>query len=110
MRTRARRTANLAFAATLAFGGILSAAPGCTTNTCVNGSCTVTFKDGARETTVGGLGDLKVSLTGVDGVRARVTIGGTRATLTRGSRQPVGAYQVEATEVTAEKVVLKVSR
>ncbi|MFC6880107.1 hypothetical protein [Actinomadura yumaensis] len=110
MTIRARRAARIAAASALAFGGLLSAAPGCTTNTCVNGSCTVTFKDGARSATVGGLDDAKVELVGVDGDRVRVVVAGNAAVVTRDVPQPVGRFQVKATEVSPKKVVLKISK
>ncbi|MEU5877119.1 hypothetical protein [Spirillospora sp. NPDC047279] len=110
MKIRSRRSVRIGFAAALLTGGLLSAAPGCTTNTCVNGACTVTFEDGASSATVGGLDDVRVEILGIEGDRVRVAIGGAQGTVAKGTSQAVGPYTVSPTEISAKKIVLKVSR
>ncbi|WP_018653696.1 hypothetical protein [Actinomadura flavalba] len=105
-----RRAATVSLAAALCFGGILSAAPGCTTNKCVNNTCTVTFKDGARSTTLGALNDTRVEMMGVRGDQVMVRVGGAQGVATRGQTTRIGLFRVTPEIVSDTEVKLKVSR
>ncbi|MFC0037068.1 hypothetical protein [Actinomadura rayongensis] len=104
-----RKTASLGVAALIAFGGVLSTAASCTTNTCVNGSCTVTFKDGARSAKIDGLG-VTVEILGVQGDQAQISVAGVQGTVSVNNAQQVGPFQVTAQKITPSEVTLKISR
>ncbi|MFC9973786.1 hypothetical protein ACFVH6_23100 [Spirillospora sp. NPDC127200] len=109
---RRRRIVNAGAAAALAFGGVLAAAPGCSGSSCVNGNCTVTFRDGATRTDFGGRGDTRVPvlLTGVESGRVSLSVDGVPVTVIKGGApQRAAGYKVVATEVSAKKVVLRFS-
>ncbi|MFI0355208.1 hypothetical protein [Actinomadura sp. 9N407] len=95
-------------AAVFALGLLFSTASSCTSAKCHNGECTVTFEGGPGSTTVSGLDDAEVALIAVEGDRVHVSIGGQQAELTKGVLARLAGKQVVATEVTAEKVVLRI--
>ncbi|MGI5166765.1 hypothetical protein ACQEU3_20675 [Spirillospora sp. CA-253888] len=109
---RRRRIVNIGAACVLAFGGVLAAAPGCSSSSCVNGNCTVTFEDGATRTDFGGRGKTRVSvlLTKVENGHVSLSVDGVPVTVVKGGApQEAAGYKVVATEVSAKKIVLKFS-
>ncbi|WP_051107902.1 hypothetical protein [Actinomadura atramentaria] len=105
-----RRALNLTVAAAIALGGVLSSAASCTSHTCVNGSCTVTFKDGAGATTLDSLGDASVEVQAVQGTQAQIRVNSDQGIVAQGQTQQIGPFRVTAEKVTDHEVKLKISR